>query len=225
MRVDISDYIGHYCFFGFKQAAEEHLFALCGQYAQVLDVGANIGSTLLTFARRARDGKVVGFEPDPLNFLSCTHNLSLNGFSHARMLNVGLGSEEASFHLETRSPGNRGGNRISPPENPTGVKVQVKKLDNIFPELELDRVDLIKIDVEGYELHVLKGGAQVIGKFRPLLFIEVDDDNLLDQGHSAAQLFDFLIKLGYRSIVKAEDLQPILLDHDFSHCHFDVIVR
>jgi FkbM family methyltransferase len=225
MRVDISDYIGHYYFYGFKQLAEESLFSLCGKHAQVLDVGANIGTTLLRLAQNAYEGKVVGFEPDPINFLSCSQNLSLNDFSHARVVNFGLGSEEASVDLETRSFGNRGGNRISTSDSPTGVKVRIRKLDNIFPELRMERLDLIKIDVEGYELRVLKGGAKVIGTFRPILFIEVDDNNLLDQGDSAALLFTFLLDLGYRSIVYADTLQPIAVDDDFSHCHFDVIVR
>lgn len=225
LRVDISDYIGHYYYFGFKHAAEERLFLLCKTHANVLDIGSNIGTTLLQLAQRAHGGNVIGFEPDPYNYSLCADNLSLNGFCHARVLNLGLGAEDRNHFMEVRSPGNLGGNRISPLHTVADIKVRIAKLDTIFADLEMNGLDLVKIDVEGYELRVLKGGQATLRKFKPVLFIEIDNDNLLDQGDSAVLLFDFLAALGYQSFLNAESLQPVKRDDDFSHCHFDVIAQ
>lgn len=225
MRVDVSDYVGHYYFFGFRDRAQENLFAMCREDFCVLDVGANIGLTFLTFAKRASKGRVVAFEPDPLNFSYCLHNLSLNNSDNAAVFNIGLGSRDADLNLEVPLETNRGGNRISPNPHVPGVKVNIKKLDNIFHELGMLHLDLVKIDVEGYELHVLKGGERTLRMYKPILFIEVDNDHLQAHGYSAVELIGFLKELGYNSIVKASNLQPLDAHYDFTHCHFDVIVR
>jgi FkbM family methyltransferase len=225
MRVDVSDYVGHYYFFGFRDPSQENLFALCKEHYCVLDVGANVGLTLLRFAKKASKGRVAAFEPDPVNFSYCSHNLSLNNYGNAAILNVGLGSCNAELTIELPSEGNRGGNRISPNPHGSGVKVKIRTLDSIFHELGMQHIDLIKVDVEGYELHVLKGGEKTLKKYKPILFVEVDNDHLLTQGGSAVELVAYLKELGYQSFVKASNLEPLDTHSDFAHCHFDVIVK
>ena len=225
MRVDVSDYIGHYYFFGFKDHAQEKLFAICKENFNILDIGANIGFTVLKFAQQAKLGKIVGFEPDPFNYSCCIHNLQQNKFENAAVLNIGLGSEDTILDLEFRTPGNRSGNRIRPFGSNPAVKVQVKNLDIFFPQLSMDHLDLVKIDVEGYEMQVLRGSEGTLRKFRPVLFIEIDNDNLMDHGDSAESVIHFIKRRGYQSIIHAESLQPLTNGFDFSHCHFDIIAR
>lgn len=225
MRADISDYVGHYYFFGFRDGAQTELFSKCKRHFNVLDIGSNIGFTLLKLAQQAIHGKVIGFEPDFYNFSCCEHNLNLNDLSNVTLLNVGLGSADADLALEARSPNNRGGNRISPIGSKNTIQVPVRKLDSIFASLSLNQLHLMKIDVEGYELRVLRGAEETLKRYKPMLFIEIDNDNLLDQGDSAEMLIDFLIQLGYQSIVTAESKQPIKPGFNFAHCHFDVIAE
>ena len=78
LRVDISDYIGHYLYFGFYDAAIEKLFALCQSNFSVIDIGSNIGWVALNFAKRSSSGTIIGFEPDPFNYSVCTNNVTLN---------------------------------------------------------------------------------------------------------------------------------------------------
>jgi FkbM family methyltransferase len=225
MIVDVSDYIGHYYLFGFRDPAQANLFALCKEHFNVMDIGANIGFTVLKLATRASRGKVIGFEPDPVNFSFSSRNLALNGFDNAKVLNIGLGASEGEVRMEVTSAGNRGGNRISATAAGTGDKVKIRRLDSLFPELNIASLDLVKIDVEGYELHVLNGGEQTIRKHKPVLFVEVDDNHLRAHGHSAAELIAFIRQLGYRTIVKASGEEPVTDNTDFRDCHFDIIAR
>ncbi len=225
MRVDISDYMGHYLFFGFEDNGIQKLFSLCHEKSNVLDIGANIGWTVLNLAQIAKQGKVLGFEPDPYNFERCSDNISLNDFKNLLAFPVGLGNANFQVDMEIRTPSNRGGNRIAPAGASASRPVQIVKLDDFVPAQELNRVDLIKMDVEGYELNVLRGAKGILMKHKPILFIELDDNNLRDQGDSALALTEFLLGVGYKEIIEAESGVKISAQTNFSNCHFDIIAR
>lgn len=221
MKVDISDYVGHYLYFGFEDASQRKLFLLCTARANVLDVGANIGWTALHLAHRTT-GRVIGFEPDPLNFSRCQYNLALNSLPNLTVLPIGLGRTAMQADLEVRTPDNRGGNRIAPQSTSHTALVNILPLDRVPEVCALPAIDLIKIDVEGYEMEVLAGGRELLVRHRPLLFIEVDDRNLRDQGSSAQALISFLEQLGYTHRDAATD-RAIRSTDDFTNCHFDII--
>ena len=87
----------------------------------------------------------------------------------------------------------------------------------------LKSIDLIKIDVEGYEHEVLKGAKNTIAKYHPVLFVEIDENNLIQQNSSAGILIKELEDVGY-SIKRADTLEPIGPNYrKFENCHFDVI--
>ena len=223
LRVDISDYIGHYLYFGFLDVGVASLLALCKKNSVVIDIGTNIGWTVLNFARISKTGMVIGFEPDPYNYSVCKSNIERNAFSNLLVLPFGLGETAAELKMEVRTPDNRGGNRIATTPGNGSVNVSVKRLDDVEEVLKLTTIDLMKLDVEGYELKVLRGGKQIIQKFMPTLFIEVDDNNLKDQGDSATSLISFLQSAGYDSIIHAETKENISTATNFAHCHFDII--
>jgi hypothetical protein len=62
-------------------------------------------------------------------------------------------------------------------------------------------------------------------KDKPTLFVELDDNNLRDQGQSAAALVKFLREVGYKEIKNAENEEGIDADFDFKNCHFDIVAR
>ena len=95
-------------------------------------------------------------------------------------------------------------------------------MDKWCNDNNITKIDLIKIDVEGFEMNVLKGGIQTLQKFKPKMFIELDDNNLKDVGSSAKELINFIAKLDYK-IINAEDETPITADTDFTNCHYDII--
>jgi len=227
LSVDLSDYIGHYLYFNFKDHGQAKLIDLASKGDHVLDIGTNIGSTALLFADKVGpNGSVVGFEPDATNYKNCLHNLSLNTYDSLAVYNMALGDENTHLNMVVNSASNRGGNRISLDQSERGELVEVKKLDDFMKELAWDKLDLVKIDVEGYELKVLMGGVNTIKKNRPVLFIELDNNNLMKVGDSAKQLIDFLIfELNYTKFYHAESNEVVSQYDKFENCHFDIIAE
>ncbi|MAY83036.1 MAG: hypothetical protein CMP59_02800 [Flavobacteriales bacterium] len=224
--VDISDYIGHYLYFGFKDIGQDKLLSLAKEGMHVLDVGTNIGSTLLRFADKVGpSGKVIGFEPDSFNFKACEKNISLNSFNNLEVYKFGLGAEEAQLKLKVDTESNRGGNRISTDIEAKGEMVPIRKLDNLVEEFRWTKLDLIKIDVEGFELKVIQGAKQTLKNFHPTLFIELDDQNLSEVGDTAKGLISYLNELGYDKIRNAETNERVSAEDDFTGLHFDIIVE
>lgn len=225
-KVDLYDYMGWLIYFGIKDEARPKLYdLLTDKHFIVFDVGTNIGETLLNFAKLVPNGQVHGFEPDKLNYERCCENLSMNSFTNIQLNNVGLGAEAGQYFIKIDTPSNRGGNKISKEfiENNTQV-VNIVTLDQYAIDKKLTKIDLIKIDVEGYELHVLKGAVEIIKKAKPIFFIELDDNNLSEQGHSAKELIHFLSEYQY-TIRNSETDQIITEQTDFTNCHYDVICK
>ena len=77
------------------------------------------------------------------------------------------------------------------------VEVPVSTIDIFVKQEQLDTIDFIKIDVEGFEMQVLKGGHHTLVNLKPWLFIELDDNNLNKQGSSSSELCSYLQSLGY----------------------------
>lgn len=223
LQVDISDYIGHYLYFGFLDPSIIKLFSLCNKNFNVIDIGTNIGWVALNLAKLSQGGHVVGFEPDPFNYQVCKNNIDRNRLANLIILPYGLGETPGQVNMEVRTPDNRGGNRVAPKDSSGAIAVQIKRLDDVREVSSLPTIHLMKLDVEGYELKVLRGALNLLKKHKPILFIEVDDDNLKDQNDSAKDLLEFLELNGYTSIYNAETSEKIVSSTSFTHCHFDII--
>jgi len=145
-----------------------------------IDAGANIGNHSLYFAKECKV-KVVAFEPDPDNYKLLYENIKEH---NVEAFNIGLGSRQSRMGIEKHYD-NMGMNRLI-----TGDEVDVLKLDTF----ELDNVGLIKIDVEGMEVDVLRGAKKTIEKYKPALFIETNEPRkllkLLPIGYNFVQRFN-----------------------------------
>lgn len=224
LKLDIHDYVSHYLYFGFKDSAHEKLMSLVKEGDVLLDIGTNYGTTILQFARIIGDkGKAYGFEPDPVNFEICQDNLVLNRFSNISVENIGLGRQTGEAILVIDTESNRGGNRIG---NPSATqewhKVQIRTLDDWIRYNDIHKIDLIKIDVEGFEMEVLSGAVDILSKLSPPLFVELDNNNLSQQKSSAKELVTFLEGYDYR-ITHAESGETVSSNKDLSNCHFDIV--
>ncbi len=222
LELDLSDWMEWHLYYGFSDPSQENLLRLCRPNDVVIDVGANIGATMVqTCQRVGNSGMVIGFEPDPKSFRKCQEHLSLNRCEHALVLPLGVGSEASKKVLRVRVPSNQGMNQISPEGLETdGVSIQVTTLDSFVREKALKRLDVIKIDVEGYENEVLKGAQACLETFHPRLFIEIDDLNLKEHGSSPEEIYRRLESLGYRLY---ENNLNTPLRRGTGHCHFDLV--
>ena len=143
----------------------------------VFDVGACFGFLSMVAARMVGPaGMVIGFEPVAGNRLVFENNAEINGLKNLKLLPQALCDYdgEMQFWL-TENPfvGALANLANEPPRAKGKVTVEAKRMDTIFHEAALPAPDLIKIDVEGAEASVLRGGEQTIGNFRPALLIEL----------------------------------------------------
>jgi FkbM family methyltransferase len=138
------------------------------------DAGANKGDFTLIAAREVGPtGGVLAFEPSPQNCRWIGRSIDANGYRNVRLHEVALSDSdgEAVLHLGARS----GWHSLRPSERATGetVSVTTRSLDSVLGELGDVALDMLKVDVEGAELEVLRGATEALGGRQPL-FVMVD---------------------------------------------------
>lgn len=209
--LNMSHVVDHFIYFDFLDPAFNNLMDIVEKDFVIIDVGANIGRFSFHFAKKAIDGKVYCFEPDPYNFSMQMHNASRNNFNNIKFHQMGLGSESGSFPLYRVNLNNPGMNRILLHGHHVTNKVEiidVASLDEIMPASDTNKLDLIKIDVEGFEFEVLRGGENLIDKFKPILFIELSNANLSEHNSSSKEVVEWIQSKGY-FITDASSNQPV----------------
>jgi FkbM family methyltransferase len=160
-----------------------------------VDVGANVGlHTLAIAAHVAEGGAVVAFEPHPLNHRWLVHNRDQNHLRHVVAENLGL-ADSATTLTGTAKPG--GGNWSLASRGDHHFEVRLVRLDDYWRDHPLPRLDLMKIDVEGAEVRVLRGARQTIARFRPMIVFEVCPSWLTRMQTSVTELFAELVGHGY----------------------------
>jgi len=135
-----------------------------------IDVGSHKGEVLELALKISKKGKHFAFEPIPNLF----HKLNDKYGSKCEVLNYGLSDQkkQSSFQHVTTNPAYSGIKMRTYPkdEQVETIQIQLDTLDNQLKQH--DRVDMIKIDVEGAELEVLKGAKKIIEKFHPIIVFE-----------------------------------------------------
>jgi FkbM family methyltransferase len=222
--LDISDYQDWILYWGLTTDRASELYLLLQPDYVVFDVGTSLGEVCMTAAGLVGpQGMVYAFEPDPISFRKLTGNLALNRFGNIFASNLGLGDRPATRQMVV-DPGNRGSSRVQRHPAPgESFSIHIETLDSFVAQRELQRLDVLKVDVEGFELSVLKGAHQALGRFRPRLFVTVSDRNLRQQGGSAVELIAFIRAAGY-SVHRAGTGEEIDERADFG-VGFEVICR
>lgn len=171
-----------------------------------IDVGANIGFYSFCFCT-VSDGDVYAFEPLSNNVEKLRENTKLNSFEdRIRVLPFGLSNQTREVELEffpfNRGAANDFSNRGELDFLLRSEDVQFKTLDEI--EIQ-DRISTIKIDVEGHELEVLRGGNRLIRTQQPNLLIEIHPSLIGDRPYTVEDLVSYIFHLGYESIYLVEE--------------------
>ena len=168
---DYLDHIGY----NFEPEMVKLLKILAINSQTILDIGANIGCTAILFGKLSKN--VYAFEPSPTAFLYLEENISNSGRNNVFPQNIGLGSEPGESTL-TFAPSNRSGGFVSnltqATTGHTTEKIVIRQLDDVVDSLELQDIDFIKIDVEGFEGHVLRGATKMLSSNRPVCVLELN---------------------------------------------------
>ncbi len=161
------------------------------------DIGANIGFyTCLLASQVANTGAVVAFEPAALTCDYLHENVSLNQFSNVTVVNKGLGNKAEQRYLHYSDAGlTEGTASLKYAEGRTASEsVTLDTIDNLIAELPIP--DFIKIDVEGYQLEVLRGGEHCLKTRAPLLMAELKDVGETNRG-DFSEIEAYATDLGY----------------------------
>jgi FkbM family methyltransferase len=222
LRLDRSAYLGGLLYWrGSQSAAELRVFrGLLRPDMVFVDVGANQGEYTLVAARHLTAGRVVAFEPVRALYDQLLANVRLNGFSQVTALNCGLLDEPGSRALYTSSDVvihgsfNEGLASVFASDYRKDVVATVpfRVFDEVAAELGLERLDVMKVDVEGAELQVLRGAASILRRFRPTLLLEVNEEAFRTGGYGSRDLLAHLAQLGYASSLIRYDGVLVPLD-------------
>jgi FkbM family methyltransferase len=163
---------------------------------QVLDVGANVGLYSLWVAKCAGEkGRVVAFEPVPLLFEGLAESCKRSGLSNIECMNFALGTDDGAALMVERAFNSGDGRMSAAGSVAREVRVEVRRLDSLLPGRTFD---LIKIDVQGYELNVLRGMEKALeGNRQVRILFEYWPDGLRAAGTNPADLIAFLQGKGF----------------------------
>ncbi len=153
---------------------EEHLLGVYRARIKpgdvVVDAGAHIGTHTLQLARMVgAKGRVLAFEPQLKTYQELLVNLDLNDVHNVQAEFVALGSENRRVSMNAANPGNEGATKVGH----GGNRVELRTLDSYH----LERVDFLKIDVEGFERYLLEGARETIRRHHPPMLIEIWPEN------------------------------------------------
>jgi FkbM family methyltransferase len=141
-----------------------------------VDVGANIGLISFSIAARRPDVSVLAFEPEPANAARWLRNADLNNARATRLERVALGSEFGIAEMVRRSESGQSHIAVG---GEHGAPVAVDTLDSCADRLGLKKIDVLKVDVEGYEPLVLRGAATLFEEKRIAAIVCEMNDALL----------------------------------------------
>lgn len=192
----------------------------------VLDIGANIGYFSLLFSKWVGEkGKVFSFEPDPFNFNLLSKNIHANRAGNIFSFQKAISNHNGSVSLFL-SEKNKGDHRIfdfhvfEDDNNRKSVNVECAKLDSILPADE--KIDFIKMDVQGAEYLALEGMSDTIARNPNIqLLTEFWPYAIEESGHSPKEFIEKLRQFGFEifvfdnnKLINLRQTDPIIHDYD-----------
>lgn len=205
----------------------------------LFDIGANTGYYGIMSSYLFPTSKVQSFEPMKYHCDLIRESIKLNNLSNIEVNECALGEKTERKNIYTAGSGTTLVKGFTE-KTQTEVEIEVKKLDEVVKEKNIQTIDFIKIDVEGFELKVLKGATESIKSFKPVLFVEIcytkDGSKGLYKNENFLETVELLENLGYKTkILKPEGLQDFnkntlppkgvwmfLFTHKETHSHINL---
>ncbi len=200
-HLEVNDYMQWYIYAGFEDTFWKECLDYIMPDSTVLDIGANVGAFSLKCALYCHENnyraQIVAFEPNTLIFEKLNLNISLNKALTELIKCEKLALKEnpgpAGFSVDNNNSGH--GKLSAKVET---FQVNCTTIDDYASAHPTGIISLVKIDVEGLEPLVIKGGMETIKKCKPVLLIEVTDEWYSQLGYSETYMKKILRDLGYR---------------------------
>lgn len=169
-----------------------------------IDAGANIGLLSLAASRLVGSrGRVLSFEPVAETYGILQRNIDVNAVANIKPFQMALGDAWETREIRLRPAIGRIGSFLADPKGSGGTeRVEVAVLDDILEPERIAKCRMVKIDVEGWEYHVLQGGKGLLsGRDAPVLCVECSDV-IPDSGHGPADVFGLIRSLNAYSLFR-----------------------
>ncbi len=202
---DIRDHVQRQIWlYGAYEPVEAYLFQhFLKSEMVVFDIGANVGQyTLLASSAVGPRGKVYGFEAQADNFLKFSANCLQNQTNKNIFLqHLAAWNEEVQLEMKmpTGMSDNAGSFYVQKNSASSADKVQAIRLDDFVFKNDIQRLDIIKMDIEGAESFALDGTFETLKKFHPVIFIEINKSALANMACSPEMISEKLFSLGYKA--------------------------
>ena len=164
------------------------------------DIGANIGYYSILLSRLAPSGHVWAFEPTT-TFEMLHQNLTHHGCTNVTTVQIALGEQEGDLEEDIYRIWGAAPERRNYP---------FSTFDKEVAHFGLDRLDCVKIDVDGFDLEVLHGATESLVHFNPWLIVELNDKTLTTRGHTVVESLEWLRNQGYRDWIVLDDENHVL---------------
>lgn len=202
--VNDSDYAGYlFCTQGYGEWRNWLIgLCLCDPGDTIIEVGAQFGLETVDFAAAVgAEGKVHTFEPLPQNVSKLTASIEANGIQNIVVHPRAVGDQLSKVRFAIPPQSHTGiGYVISEAETSNAPSTETFEVDCVTLDSmmnQFDRVKLICIDVEGFEIPVIKGAKALIERHKPAIIVEAERDNQLRAGYSIQKLCDTLREFDY----------------------------
>lgn len=194
----------HIGFFGsYEPELRDIMRAVLPVGGTAIDVGANAGWHTLLMARLVGPGgRVLAVEPNPSVREHLSRNLAINGLMQVEVAGAALAEQQGVLNFVAPTaddPASASGHVVTSAAAPANaIRVAASTLDVLAEEKKLDRIDLLKIDAEGFEWPILQGAERTIGRFRPAVIFEFDRAYAARGSDSGSLFAEFFRRHRYR---------------------------
>jgi FkbM family methyltransferase len=196
LRCDAYDYVGRHIIIdrNWEPLIAKTIASIARRGCLCLDIGANIGFHSLVMAQSVGpSGRVISFEPDLRNFTFLVENLEMNRMSHVLPINMGLSDSSLILNMAPRFGANYGAANMRGLMGENEGQLALVMRGELLPLLNgYGSIELVKLDVEGFEVRVLHGIAGLLSRIRHII-CEVNP-----QWIDTDALFSLLAQAGFR---------------------------
>ena len=165
-------------FFGVYNEAELNIVRDVGNALKeknvFLDIGSNAGEFSMTMAQIFP--KVIGVEPLVHPYEQSLVHTKINNISNIRFFNIALGEKKAKTKIYLETGANKGAASLVPSKmitSPIVQEVLMSTADDLLADNNIEKIEIIKMDAQGYEINVLSGMKKILIDFRPIIFFDV----------------------------------------------------
>lgn len=190
-------------YFGFEENELNFMKKYLRNGDVFIDIGSNIGLySLIASSFIGKEGSIYAIEPTPETFSRLKKNIALNNFKNINTLNFGLSNSENVVDFNTSNDGYDAWNslaKLDQLKKGAKIKINVKTLDSVLDKNSITKVDLVKLDVEGWEKYVLEGASNLLNHADPPVFmVEFTESNAFVAGYYLGELYDYMTSYGFK---------------------------